>query len=234
MKYSTLIILGIVLWSMDSLAGERSPVNDHWNRVNYSLGYQIGGDLKRQGRNLDTEALLMGLDNALTGIEPKLSSEDMNRILLALKKDIVTAQREDRKQERRKIKEAYRGEGREFLARNAEAEGVVTLPSGLQYKIDRVGTGKTPGPHDTVKVHYRGTLLDGSEFDSSYRKNQAAEFRVDGVIAGWTEALQLMKEGARWRIFVPADLAYGERGPLADQTVIFDVELLSVAKDEQK
>ncbi|MHB8811358.1 MAG: FKBP-type peptidyl-prolyl cis-trans isomerase, partial [Desulfobulbaceae bacterium] len=131
------------------------------------------------------------------------------------------------------IKEKYRGEGREFLEQNAKTTGVVTLASGLQYKIDRHGTGKSPGPHDTVKVHYRGTLLDGSEFDSSYRGKTAGEFRVDGVMAGWTEALQLMKEGAKWRIFVPVDLAYGERGPLADRTVIFDIELIEVVPSRE-
>jgi FKBP-type peptidyl-prolyl cis-trans isomerase FklB len=114
------------------------------------------------------------------------------------------------------------------LAENATKEGVKTTPSGLQYKVIREGTGKTPGPHDSVTVHYRGTRLDGREFDSSYRKNEPATFRVDGVIRGWTEALQLMKEGAKWQLFIPADLAYGERGPLADKTLIFDVELISV------
>ena len=111
-------------------------------------------------------------------------------------------------------------------------KGVVTLPSGLQYKVIREGTGKSPGPHDSVKVNYRGTLINGQEFDSSYRENKPATFRVDGVIKGWTEALQLMKEGAKWQLFIPADLAYGERGALADRTLIFDVELVSVASSQ--
>jgi FKBP-type peptidyl-prolyl cis-trans isomerase FklB len=116
----------------------------------------------------------------------------------------------------------------DFLAANAKKDGVVTTPSGLQYKVLEAGTGRTPGATDTVTVNYRGTLIDGKQFDSSYDRGKPATFRVDGVIAGWTEALQMMKEGAKWQLFIPQELAYGERGQLRDKTLIFDVELLSV------
>ena len=125
-----------------------------------------------------------------------------------------------------------RQQGEAFLATNAQVEGVVTLPSGLQYKIIREGTGKQPTASDTVTVHYRGTLIDGAEFDSSYSRGQPATFPVNGVIQGWVEALQLMKEGAKWQLFIPPELAYGERGAGRDigpnATLIFDVELLTV------
>jgi FKBP-type peptidyl-prolyl cis-trans isomerase FklB len=132
----------------------------------------------------------------------------------------------DKRMAKEANKEKYIGEGREFLAENAKKEGVVTLPSGLQYRVVKSGSGRTPGPQSTVTVNYRGTLIDGTEFGGSGYTPDT--FRVDGVISGWEQALQLMKEGDRWTLFVPADLAYGERGPLADRTVIFDIELISV------
>lgn len=234
MKYIITLILSFVFLAEASLGGEKRSITDPEDRISYSLGYQIGGDLRRQDRDISPEALAQGIKDAQAGGEPRLPSQEMDSLLKSLKTDIVQKQREDRKLEQKQIKEQYRGEGREFLARNGERKEVITLASGLQYTVDREGAGVTPGPQDTVKVHYRGTLLDGTEFDNSYRRNTAAEFRVDGVIAGWTEALQLMKEGAKWRIFVPADLAYGERGPLADRTVIFDIELVEVVPSKEQ
>lgn len=128
--------------------------------------------------------------------------------------------------------QAGREKGEAFLAENAKKEGVKTLPSGLQYKVIKDGAGKQPGKADTVSVHYKGTLIDGTEFDSSYKRGEPAEFGVTQVIKGWTEALQLMKEGAKWQIFLPSSLAYGERGAGAligpGETLVFEVELLKV------
>jgi len=128
--------------------------------------------------------------------------------------------------------------GEAFLAENAKKEGVVVTDSGLQYKIIEEGEGPSPGPSDMATVNYRGTLIDGTQFDSSYDRGQPATFPVGGVIAGWTEALQLMKPGAKWQLFIPADLAYGERGAGKDigpnSTLVFDVELLSVEKGEKQ
>jgi FKBP-type peptidyl-prolyl cis-trans isomerase FklB len=129
--------------------------------------------------------------------------------------------------------EKYRAEGEAFLAANAEKEGVVTLPSGLQYKVLQQGTGASPGPTDNVKVHYRSTLIDGTEFHSSYRgEGEPETLHVSGVMRGVTEALQLMREGDRWQLFIPADLAFARRGPLADRTVIYEVELISIEPGE--
>lgn len=234
MKYIITLIFSFVFLAEASLGGEKKSITDPEDRISYSLGYQIGGDLRRQNSDISQEVLTHGIKDAQAGGEPRPPSQEMDSLLKSLKTDIVQKQREDRKLEQKQIKEQYRGEGREFLARNGERKEVVTLASGLQYTVVREGAGMTPGPQDTVKVHYRGNLLDGTEFDSSHRRNMAAEFRVDGVIAGWTEALQLMKEGAKWRIFVPADLAYGERGPLADRTVIFDIELVEVVPSQER
>ncbi len=232
MKYFLTVFLSIGLLVGASFAGEMVLITDSEDRINYSLGHQIGKDLQKMDLEIMPQAFLKGVEDALSEIKPQLSHEEMNGILLALKKKLEQQQLADRRQEQQKTKEAYRGEGRKFLAENAKKEGVITLPSGLQYRVVKTGSGKSPGPHDTVKVHYRSTLINGIEFDSSHNDGGPAEFRVDGVIAGLKEALQLMKEGDHWQIFVPADLAYGERGPLADRTVIFDLELISVLSVE--
>lgn len=205
------------------------------DRISYSIGYQIGSDLKKQGMEVDTGALKKGIDEGIKAVEPRLSPEEMKEVLTELKKEIVARAKTElveREQEQLKVKEKYRGEGRAFLAENARKKGVVVLPSGLQYEIIREGSGMIPGPNDTVTVRHRGTLLDGTEFDSSYHDDKPAEFRIDGVIKGWAEALQLMKEGAKWRLYIPADLAFGERGPLADKSVIYDIELISTGPAE--
>jgi FKBP-type peptidyl-prolyl cis-trans isomerase FklB len=148
----------------------------------------------------------------------------MENTLKTLKQRIDAEQKEQRLSQLEK----YRGEGRGFLAANAKSEGVVTLPSGLQYRILQEGLGPKPTLSDTVTVHYRGTQIDGSEFDSSYRRKEPATFPLTNVIPGWQEALQLMREGGRWQLFIPADLAFGERGPLAERVVIYEIELLRV------
>jgi FKBP-type peptidyl-prolyl cis-trans isomerase FklB len=199
-------------------------LKDEKDRINYSVGYQIGGDFKKQGVNLNPEALVQGIRDALNETQPLMTREDMESTLVALKKKIMALQETPPKA----MAEKYRGEGREFLVKNAARDGVTTLPSGLQYKVDKTGSGRRPGLKDTVIVNYRGTLVDGTEFDSSYRKNGPAAFSLTDVIPGWREALPMMKEGARWQLFIPADLAFGERGPLADRVVIYEVELVSV------
>ncbi len=148
----------------------------------------------------------------------------MVKTLQELKKKVVAADTKTRQA----LAEKYRGEGREFLAANAKKAGIVSLPSGLQYKVVQEGKGKSPKPDDTVTVHYRGTLIDGAEFGSSYRDDKPATFTISGTIPAWREALPLMKEGAEWQLFIPADLAFGERGPLADRTVIYEIKLLAI------
>ena len=224
------VVSGAVPAEEQSKSGETS---DH---INYSLGYQIGADFKRQGVELNAEALMRGLNDAGAGSGPALDEAEMGALLKDLKGRINADLRENAKERfERKKREAQqkRDEGRTFMAQNADKEGVKTLPSGLQYRIIKKGDGRKPGAQDTVSVHYRGTLIAGHEFDSSYRRKAPASFRVDGVIAGWTEVLQLMREGAEWEVFIPPELGYGERGPLADQTLIFKIELLEVADNSQ-
>jgi FKBP-type peptidyl-prolyl cis-trans isomerase FklB len=212
-----------------SLAGEKPALKEERDRVSYSVGYQIGGDFKQQRTDIDPDAFLKGIQDALAEAEPPLNPEEMRAILQEMKAKILAEQR----QQKQTAVEQYRGEGREFLAANAKKEGVITLPSGLQYKILREGTGRTPGPDDRVIVHYRGTLIDGREFYNSRRGKETPEtFHVGAVIKGMSEALQLIKEGAQWKLFVPADLAYGERGPVGERAVIFDVELIKVESAE--
>ena len=224
------VVSGAVPAEEQSKSGETS---DH---INYSLGYQIGADFKRQGVELNADALTRGLNDAGTGSGPALDEAEMGALLKELKGRINADLRENAKERfERKKREAQqkRDEGRTFMAQNAEQTGVKTLPSGLQYKVIKKGSGRKPGAQDTVSVHYRGTLIDGHEFDSSYRRKAPSSFRVDNVIAGWTEALQLMREGAEWELYVPPELAYRNRGPLADQTLVFKIELLEITDDSQ-
>lgn len=193
-------------------------------KLNYSIGYQVGDDLRKQGVQLDSDSLLKGVRDSASARQPEIPADEMRLILVNLKKKI-DAEDEARRQKNR---EQYRGEGREFLLANSVKKGVVTLPSGLQYQILREGSGKSPTLKDAVIVNYLGTRLDGREFDSSYRDGTPLTIPLAKVIPGWQEALPLMKEGAKWRLFIPADLAFGERGPLADQTVIYEIELLEV------
>ncbi len=173
-----------------------------------------------------------GLKDALRGGKTRLTEEEAKTVL-------TEVQNEVRKQQQEKMKEAAdknKTEGQAFLAANKDKEGVETLPSGLQYKIITEGTGPKPTASDTVVCNYRGTLIDGKEFDSSYKRGQPATFPVSGVIKGWTEALQLMPVGSKWQLFIPSDLAYGERGAGAEigpnSTLIFEVELISI-KDKK-
>jgi len=228
LKYGAIPLLITIGFSGVCYAGQKAELKNETDKINYSVGHQIGGDFKRQGVELSPEAIVQGIQDALSGSETLLTQEEMRTVLVNLKKKIVSDERAQRVQEEAK----YRAEGQEFLAANAKKEGVVTLPSGLQYKVLQEGTGKSPGPNDSVTVHYRGTLINGNEFDSSYRKNEPATFRLGGVIKGWTEALQFMKEGAKWQLFIPPELAYGRRGPLADRTLIFEVVLISVNPPE--
>lgn len=210
------------------LAGEPRELKGEKERINYSIGYQIGGDFKRQGVELDPDLLVKGIRDAVDGAEPRIPAQEMRETLVGLKKRVEA----DERKRRRENAEKYRAEGEAFLSANGKMEGVATLPSGLQYKVLAEGKGKSPNPTDNVTVHYRGTLVDGTEFDSSRKRNAPATFRVDRVIAGWKEALPMMKEGAKWQLFVPSKLGYGEQGSGSrippNSTLLFEVELIAV------
>ena len=198
------------------------------NRISYTIGVNIGQDFKSQNMDVDPDLLLMGLKDTLSGKELQLTEEEMVQEIQNFQQEMqvkMAAEMEAKAAENKAAGEA-------FLAENAKQEGVVETESGLQYKIIEPGQGDSPGPADVATVHYRGTLIDGTQFDSSYDRGQPASFPVGGVIPGWSEALQLMKPGAKWQLSIPAELAYGERGAGQDigpnSTLLFDVELISV------
>jgi FKBP-type peptidyl-prolyl cis-trans isomerase FklB len=221
-------ILVVAFLSGICLAGEKPEVKDEKGKINYSIGYQIGGDFKRQGIELDPDLLVQGIRDAAGGAEPWITPQEMRNTLVDLKRKVEA---DERKRRRERI-EKNRAEGEAFLAANGKKEGVVTLPSGLQYKVLEAGKGKSPNPSDNVTVHYRGALVDGTEFDSSYKRNAPATFGVDRVIPGWKEALPMMKEGAKWQLVVPPKLGYGEQGAGSrippGSTLVFEIELISV------
>lgn len=212
----------------EKAASGKSGLKDQKQKVSYGIGFNLGQNLMRDQLDLDPQVLAKGIVDAMTKQKPQMSEEEIRATLIAFQQEL-------RQQQEAKMKKAQAenvAKGKKFLETNAKKEGVKTTKSGLQYKVIKSGKGKTPGPKDSVTTHYRGTLIDGKEFDSSYKRNQPATFPVSGVISGWTEALQLMKEGDKWQLFIPSDLAYGERGSGPDigpnEVLIFDIELLKV------
>lgn len=206
------------------------------DKVSYVIGTQLGQSFKQQEIEIKVEPMMRGLKDAMAGKKLALSQEEMQKVMMGFQQRMMAKQKElqEKQQERQKVEGAKNlAAGKAFLAANGTKKGVKVLPSGLQYKIIKKGTGKTPTANDKVKTHYRGTLIDGTEFQNSYKLNQPAEFPVNKVIKGWTEALQLMKEGGKWELYIPANLAYGEPGTPnipANSTLIFEIELLEVVK----
>jgi len=208
-------------------ADDKVELKDEKDKVSYSIGYQIGGDFKGKGVELNPALLVKGIQDSIAGTAPIMTPEEMSNTIFELRKKITAADIE----QRRKTAEKNLSEGKKFMEENAKKEGVKTLPSGLQYKVIKEGSGAMPKATDTITAHYRGTTIDGAEFDSSYSRGEPAAFQLNMTIKGWIEALQLMKEGAKWQIFIPPDLAYGEQelGRIqANSTLIFEVELISV------
>ena len=211
-------------------AKSQSPttLNTPKDKLSYAIGLNIGRSLQKDDIGVDPEIVAQGFKDALTGGKTLLTDDEAKAAIVALQADLRKKQEETMKS----AGEANKKQGDAFLAANKAKEGVVTLPSGLQYKIVTPGTGPKPAATDTVVCNYRGTLIDGTEFDSSYKRGQPATFPVGQVIPGWTEALQLMPVGSKWQLFIPPDLAYGERSPSpvigVNSTLIFDIELLSI------
>ena len=212
--------------------------NTTQERASYGIGLNIGRNLKQQGLDLDLVLLVRGLRDALQGNKSALSDEELNEAFTAIQKELRRKQAEERIASDVKLKassDKNKKEGAAFLAVNGKKKGVQTTKTGLQYLVLKSGKGPMPKKSDTVKTHYHGTLIDGTVFDSSVERKQPASFGVGQVIAGWTEALQLMRVGDKWRLFVPSDLAYGlsprpggKIGPNA--VLVFEVELLEIAK----
>ena len=226
-RLAAVVVCMALAMSGAALAAGDATLKGEKERLGYSIGMDIGGTLKRQGIELDLDSVMKGIKDMYTGGKTLLTEEEMAQEFKTLQTKLMARQAEEMK----KAAEKNKSEGEKFLAENAKKEGVKTLPSGLQYMELQPGTGKTPTIDNTVTTHYSGTLIDGTEFDSSYKRGTPATFPVSGVIGGWTEALQLMKEGAKWRLFIPPELAYGERGngPIGpNSTLVFEVELIKV------
>ena len=209
-------------------ASEPVELKTENDKINYSVGYRLGSDFQRQGVEMNSAIVQKGIDDATGGGEALMTEEEMRTVMMTMATRIKAEQMEKMKKQGAENVKA----GEAFLAENAGKEGVKTTDSGLQYKVITAGAGKSPQKSDKVTVHYRGTLIDGTEFDSSYSRNEPATFGVGQVIPGWTEALQMMKEGDKWEIYIPSKLGYGERGAGAkippNSTLIFEVELISV------
>jgi FKBP-type peptidyl-prolyl cis-trans isomerase FklB len=227
MKGMLAAVLYFGLLSGLCVAGERPALTETKDKESYSLGYQFGQNLKAQGVDINLDIYSSGIRDGMSGTTPQLSQDEIRDTVTELQKRVTAA----RQKEMKEMADKNLADAKVFLEENKKKEGVTSLPSGLQYKILAEGSGKTPKATDSVTVHYRGTLTNGTEFDSSHKRGQPATFQVGQVIRGWTEALQLMKEGSKWQLFIPPQLGYGDRGtgPIPpNSTLIFEVELISV------
>jgi FKBP-type peptidyl-prolyl cis-trans isomerase FklB len=209
--------------------GQEPPkLEDQKDRLSYALGTELGNQFRRQSVEINPDIFVQGLKDALTGAPALLTELEVRALISELQIQIKKKQDAAAKE----LGDKNRKEGEAFLAANKDKDGVVTLPSTLQYKVLKAGDGTKPTIDDTVVCHYRGTLIDGTEFDSSHKRGQPATFPLKKVIKGWTEALQLMPTGSKWQLFIPPALAYGERGTGnvigPNATLIFEVELLSI------
>jgi len=234
MKVFVVAVATLALFAGQAVAEEKKAEMSEKEKLSYSLGYTqgagMGGFFKAQSVDVDNNIIVNGFKDGVTGVKAPMTEQEMKDIMANFQKNMAAKRAEAMKEAGDKNKKA----GEAFLAENKKNKGVVTLPDGLQYKILKEGKGNKPTATDKVKVNYKGTLIDGSEFDSSYKRGEPAVFQADKVIAGWTEALQLMKEGSKWEVYIPSNLAYGERGagPLIgpNSTLIFEIELLSIEK----
>jgi len=221
-KISSVLYAAVLLaYTVPGVAADTAVLNTEPEKNGYSVGYDLGRSIHRQLADVDPESMARGLKDAMTGATSALPEEEMQRRFTTVRQESV-----------RKVNEQNKKDGEAFLAKNKGEKGVKSTASGLQYKVITTGKGKQPTADDTVTVHYRGTLIDGTEFDSSFKRNQPVTFPVKGVIPGWTEALQLMKEGSKWMLYLPSTIAYGERGAGniigPNSVLIFEVELLSI------
>ena len=242
MKRALLVSFGLGAVLSLSAADQKPVLKTEKEKVSYSIGMDIGRNLKRQSIEIDPDLLAAGLKAMVNGETPLLTEEEARTTMMAWQTEMRSKQTEKQKESAVKNQK----EGETFLAENKKKEGVKILPikvgtntHELQYKIVTAGSGPKPTSTDTVVTHYRGTLINGTEFDSSYKRSEPATFPVTGVIKGWTEALQMMPVGSKWQLFIPSELAYGERGTGRDigpnSTLLFDIELLEIKeKDKEK
>jgi FKBP-type peptidyl-prolyl cis-trans isomerase len=217
-----------MLFAAQAGAAETPALQTRKDKVSYGLGVDMARNFTRLGMEFDADVMVKGFKDALAGEKLLMSEEDLRATLTAYQKELM----EKHMQATKLSGEINKKEGDAFLAANKTKEGVVTLPSGMQYKILKAGDGRKPTAADMVECHYRGALINGTEFDSSYRTGKPATFKVTGLIPGWTEALKLMPVGSKWQLFIPPQLAYGERGAGRDigpnATLIFELDLISI------
>ena len=232
----SLLTAGVALALASQVFAETAPApaapKETKDKISYSIGADIGSGLKRSEIDVNVEFLTQGIRDGLAG-KTILTEEEMQQTLMEFKTQMMAKRQEKQKADGEKNKV----DSEKYLEANKGKEGVKTTASGLQYKVLTEGKGPKPSSTDTVEVHYRGTLPNGTEFDSSYSRNEPATFPISGVIPGWTEALQLMPVGSKWQLVIPPGLAYGENAPPMigpNQTLIFDVELLEIKKDDSK
>ncbi|WP_457574945.1 FKBP-type peptidyl-prolyl cis-trans isomerase [Desulfolithobacter sp.] len=229
MKYMVYGLVALVLTVGVAVAGEKKvEFKDDSEKLSYSMGLELGSYFKSLGEDLRLEFLKKGLEDAFNGNKPLLTAEE----IAAIQDQFAARQREKQVKLVMEMAKKNRAAAEKFLAENKKKEGIHTTSSGLQYKVIKKGTGPRPKPTDTVKVHYRGSLLNGSEFDSSYKRNEPMVFQLDQVISGWQEALELMNVGSTYEVYLPPDLAYGDQGapPVIEpgSLLIFQVELLGI------
>ncbi len=243
MKRVGIVLLGMVVWAAPAAAqhdaapaqaptvtAAPNPATASWSpkqKLGYALGRNVGESLKPSAGDVDTDSLVKGLTEALAGKDSIMTPDETRQVMM----DFQKAMMEKRQAAQKAEGDKNQAEGQKFLDENKKKDGVKVTASGLQYKVLKSGDGKSPKLTDTVSAHYKGTLINGTEFDSSYKRNEPSKFPVNGVIKGWTEALQMMKVGDKWQLFIPSDLAYGPQGrpgiPPAS-TLIFEVELLGI------
>jgi FKBP-type peptidyl-prolyl cis-trans isomerase FklB len=221
---SSIIALATVLTALPLFAQEKSSqLKDTKDKVSYSIGLNIGFNLAKQKIPINVDAFAMGIKDALAG-KPQMTENEVKETMTTFEKEMMDKQKS--------AADKNASDGEKFLTENKKKDGVKTTASGLQYKVLKEGSGAQPGANDTVTVNYRGTLIDGTEFDSSYKRGEPATFPLQGVIKGWTEALQLMKKGSKYQLLIPPNLAYGERAMPPDigpnSTLIFEVELMDI------
>jgi len=213
------------------LSQETATLSDEADRINYTIGHQIGTDFKNQQVQLDRQAVEQGLDDGYDGNQPQFDAKNMQQRLGDLKRNItkdMEAEAVARMQKKQAQIKSKRREGQQFLKANQVKEGVTTTASGLQYKVITTGNGAMPTVGDQVKIDYRARRLNGQELDGSFKKGGPSVLPVSGLIPGFKEALQLMQPGAKWEVYLPSELAYGRQGPLAHETIIVEVELLEI------
>ncbi len=230
-----IVVVGVGILAVQVSSGQAKAPTTEKERLNYALGMDLGNQFRRQSLEIDPDIFRQGLKDALSGGKTLLTDEEVRAAIVNLQEELKKKQAvllAGQAAAATALGEKNQKAGEEFLSQNKAKEGVVTLPGGLQYKVLKAGDGRKPALEDTVVCQYRGITIDGTEFDSSYKRNQPATFPVKGLIKGWTEALQLMPVGAKWQLFVPPSLAYGERGVGNDigpnAVLIFEIELLSI------